>query len=99
MAAVGERIRRFFRRVHDTNKMSKDEILTAMQHIVATAGNKADLHDLSVWVSMDLLGDYYQLAKTGSISRKSFDDVFFAWLNTGTPLDSNSLWNRVILKR
>ena len=94
MAAVGDRIRRFFRRTYDTKELSKEEILAAMQRIVANAGNQNDLYCLPVWASMDILADYYQLAKQGIISWERFDFAFFSYLNNGTPVDSDLIWKR-----
>lgn len=92
MAAVGNRIRQFFRRAYDAKELSKEEILTAMQRTVANAGNQNDLFRIPVWESMDILADYYQLAQEGIITWERFDFAFFSYLNNGTLVDSNLIW-------
>ncbi|MBQ9798184.1 MAG: hypothetical protein IJW50_10760, partial [Clostridia bacterium] len=46
------------------------------------------------WGSMYYLDDYYSLAEDGIISWESFDFAFFSYLDNGTPVDSNLIWNR-----
>lgn len=43
---------------------------------------------------MYYLDDYYSMAKDGIISWESFDFAFNSYLDNGTPIDSNLIWEK-----
>ena len=49
--------------------------------------------------SMYYLDEYHSLAKDGIISWERFDFAFFSYLDNGTPVDSNLIWNRKATKK
>ncbi len=92
-ASVCDRLRLFFKDAYYSNKMAKEEIITAFYRLALNIGDPGDF-DIDLWGSMFYLDYYYSLAKEGIISWKSFDSAFFAYLDNGTPLNSNHIWNK-----
>ena len=92
-AAVCDRVRLFFNHAFYSNKMNKKEISSTMYRLALNVGDPGDF-DINLWGSMYYLNDYYSLAEDGIISWERFDFAFFSYLDNGTPVDSNLIWNR-----
>lgn len=94
--AVCDRLRQFFKEAFYSNKMNKDEIISDMfrlTRIVCDCGD-FDLYNIRSWQSMDNLHDLCCFAEEGLISRESFDDAFFSYLDHGTPVEFGVLWQK-----
>ena len=77
--------------------MSKEDVASSMYHLVNNIGDPGDADfDEHLWGDMYYLDDYYNLATDGMISMENFDFAFFAYLDNGTPLDSNLIWSKNI---
>lgn len=92
-SAVCDRLRIFFKDAYYSNKMSKAEIASMMYRLALNIGDPGGF-DVSLWGSMFYLEDYYSLAKDGIISWERFDFAFFSYLDNGTPIDTNLIWNK-----
>ena len=97
-AVVCNKVRAFFKDAYYTNRMSKEEISSAMYHMALNVGDPGDF-DIQLWESMYYLDDFCSLAKDGIISWESFDFAFFSYLDNGTPLDSNIIWSKNTVKK
>ncbi|MBR5785287.1 MAG: hypothetical protein IKY41_01130 [Clostridia bacterium] len=97
-AVVCDRLRLFFKDAYYANRMSKEEISSAMYHMALNVGDPGDF-DIQLWESMYYLDDFCSLAKDGIISWESFDFAFFSYLDNGTPLDSNIIWSKNTVKK
>ena len=92
--AVCHRIRLFYKNAYYSNRMSKEEIVSSMYHLVNNIGDPGDADlDVHLWGDMYYLDDYHNLATDGLISMENFDFAFFSYLNNGIPVDSNRIWN------
>ena len=92
VAAVCDRVRLFFKNAYHANKMDKKEIVSTMYRLTLSVGDPGDF-DIDLWGSMAYLSEYYSLTEEGMISWERFDFAFFSYLDNGTPLDSDLLWN------
>ena len=93
-AAVCHRVRLFYKNAHDSGRMSKEEIVSSMYHLVRNIGDPVDADfDEQLWGAMYYLDVYYNLATDGLISMENFDFAFFAYLDDGIPVDANRIWN------
>lgn len=92
-AVACEKLRSFFKNAYNSNKMSKEEISSALYRLAINIGEPGDF-DIGLWGSMYYLEDYHDLAKAGIISWESFDFAFFSYLENGTPIDSNLIWSK-----
>ena len=97
-AAVCHRVRLFYKNACYSNRMSKEEIVSSMYRLASNIGDPGDF-DIVLWGSMYYLDDYHSLAKDGIISWERFDFAFFSYLDNGTPVDSNLIWNRKTTKK
>lgn len=98
---VCDRLRLFFKEAFYSNRMNKDEIISEMYRltcIIAYCGD-FDIHNIRSWGSMDFLEDFCCLVKDGIISRESFDEAFFSYLNNGTPVDFELIWRKNMQKK
>ena len=91
-AAVCDRIRAYFKEAYDKNRMSKEEITSAMYRLALNVGDPGDF-DIHLWGGMYDLDGYYSLAEDGIISWENFDFAFFSYIDSGIPVDSNRIWN------
>lgn len=94
-SAACDKVRLFFKEAYYSKKMSKEYIANTMYRLALNIENSVDFN-MCLWGSMFYFEDYLLLAKDGIISWESFDTVFFAYLNDGTPLDSNLIWSKNI---
>lgn len=97
-AVVCDMFRRFFKEAYYSNKMNKEEITSTMYRLVQNIGDPGDFNT-GLWGSMYYLDDFHSLAKDGIISWESFNFAFFSYLDNGTPLDSNLIWNKNTKKK
>lgn len=88
---VAERLRLFLKEAYNTGRMSKGEVVSAMYRLATNHAYPYEF-DTDIWGDMYYLVDYYNLAEGGIISWDNFDRIFSAYLNEGTPLDSEKLW-------
>jgi len=95
---VCDRLRLFFKDAYYANRMSKEEISSAMYRLALNVGDPGDF-DIQLWGSMFYMDNYCSLAKDGIISWESFDIAFISYLDDGTPLDSNLIWNKNAVKK
>ena len=91
-AAVCERLRLFLKNAYYANRMSKEEIASAMYRLAQNVGDPGDF-DIEIWGDMYYLDHYYDLVKDGIISWERFDRAFFAYLDDSTPVDLSRIWN------
>ena len=91
-AIVCDKLRAFFKDAYYANRMSKEEISSAMYRLALNVGDPGD-YDIQLWWSMYYMNDFYSLAEDGIISWDNFDFAFFSYLDNGTPVDSNRIWN------
>ena len=89
---VCNRLRLFFKSAYYANRMDKKEIVSTMYRLALNVGAPG-YYDMALWGNMYYLEDYYTLAEEGIISWERFDFAFFSYLDNGTPLDSNLIWN------
>ena len=97
-AVVCDRLRLFFKEAYYSGRLSKEEIASAMYRLVLSIGDLGEF-DIDLWGSMYYLDDFHSLAEDGIISWESFDFAFFSYLDNGTPIDSNMIWNKNIKKK
>ena len=90
-AAVCARLRLFLKDAYYANRMSKEQIASAMYRLAQNVGDPGDF-DMEIWGNMYYLDHYYDLAKDGIISWERFDLVFFDFLNNDTPVDPSRIW-------
>ena len=99
-AAVCDRVRLFYQKAYYSKKMSKEEIISSMYRSANNVGDPGDADfDERLWGNMYYLEYYHSLAKDGIISWERFDFAFFSYLDNGTPVDSNLIWNRKATKK
>ena len=91
--AVADRLRLFFKEAYYSNRMSKEEIISSMHRLALNIGDPGNC-DFDWWESMYYLDYYCSLAEDNIISKERFDAAFFSYLDNGTPLDLNFIWNR-----
>ncbi len=92
-SAVCDRLRLFFKDAYYSNRLTKEEITSAMRQLAHNNGAPFD-STCDSWEDMYYLEYYCSQSKDGYISWKSFDNAFFSYLDNGTPLDANSIWSR-----
>lgn len=93
---VCERLRLFLKTLYDSGKMEKGQVVSAM-HTIASHVGAPDDFDVETWGDMFYFDDYYFCAKEDVLAWEVFDKAFFAYLNDGISLDSDSIWgNRVV---
>ena len=90
---VCEKLRLFLKNGYHTGRFSKEEVVSYMYRFANAHGDPGDF-EIALWDSMYYMDDYHSLAKDGIISWKRFDFAFLSFLNNGTPVDSDQLWNR-----
>ena len=96
---VCDKLRLFFKDAYYANRMSKEEVSSTMYRLALNVGDPGDVDfNIKLWGSMYYLNDFYSLAKDGIISWENFDFAFFSYLDNGTPLDSNLVWNKNTVK-
>lgn len=88
---VAERLRLFLKESYNSGRMSKSEVVSAMYRLATNHAYPYEF-DTDTWGDMYYLEDYYNLAEDGIIPWDNFDRIFSAYLNEGTPLDSEKLW-------
>ena len=94
-ACVCHRVRLFYKNAYHLNKMTKEEIISSMYRLAGNIGDPADPDfDERLWGDMYYWEDYYDLARNGLIAPENFDFAFFSFLDNGTPVDRDRLWNR-----
>lgn len=91
-AAVCQRMRLFLKDAYYAKRSSKEEIASAMYFLARNVGDPEE-YNVEIWGDMYALDHYYDLAKKGILSWEQFDRVFFPYLDNGTPVDSNKIWN------
>lgn len=89
---VCEKLRLFLKDAYYTGHFSKEEVLSYMYRFAAAQGDPGDF-EIAVWDSMYYMDYYQSLVGEGLILQERFDSAFFSFLNDGTPLDSDKLWN------
>lgn len=94
---VSDKFRLFFKKAYHANRMEKGEVVSAMYKLVNNIGDPGDWNfNYDLWGDMYYLDDYYSMAKDGIISWDSFDFAFNSYLDYGTPIDSNLIWEKNI---
>ena len=88
---VCNRLRLFLKKTYESGKMEKGQVVSAMYAIASHVGDPVDF-DMGIWADMFYFDEYYSLAKDGILAWEGFDSAFFAYLNDGTPLDSEKIW-------
>ena len=89
---VCDRVRKFLKKAYLSGKMSKEDVVSAM-NIFAADHDSASCLDFNSWGSMFYLDDYYCLAQEGIISWERFDFAFNSYLINGVPVDSELIWD------
>ena len=97
-AVSHDKLRLFFKEAYYANRMSKEEVLSAMHRLVMNVGVPEDF-DVKVWGSMYYLDAYYDLVAEGILPRENFDSAFFSYLDHGVPVDPDRLWKRQSKKK
>ncbi|MCQ2436397.1 MAG: hypothetical protein MJ101_05790 [Clostridia bacterium] len=90
-AAVCNRLRLFLKDTYYSKKMGKSEVVSAMYLLASHIGDPGDF-DMKLWGSMFYFEYYYSLAKDGILPFEKVDSAFFAYLDNGTAIDSQKLW-------
>lgn len=94
-SVISEKFRLFFKEAYHSGRMVKGEIVSTMYKLVNNIGDPGDWNfDADLWGDMYYLDDYYSMAKDGIISWESFDFAFTSYLDNGTPIDSNLIWEK-----
>lgn len=89
---VCDKLRTFLKESYNKNLYTIEEICTLMYNFVLAHGDPIDL-DMSIWGDMFYLDDYWLNTKDGLCSKEKLEDAVLSYLNEGTPVDYNSLWN------
>ena len=76
-----------------SGRLSKEEILSTMYRLALNIGDPGDV-DFEIWESMYYLDYYYGLAQDGVIPIENFDSAFFAYIDHGTPLNTELIWKK-----
>lgn len=69
-----------------------------MYRFASSHGDPGDF-EMAIWDSMYYMDHYNALAEDGIIMQEMFDSAFLSYLNNGTPLDADKLWNPPTVKR
>lgn len=94
-SVVSDKFRSFFKDAYYSGRINKREVVSAMYKLVANIGDPGDCNfDVDLWGDMYYFDDYYSLAESGIISWESFDFAFHSYLDNGTPIDSELIWNK-----
>lgn len=86
-----EKLRFFLKSAYNSNRFSKEETIYYMAHFADAHGDPGDA-DIQLWDNMFYMDYYYSLAKDGVLSWESFDAAFDSYINNGTPIDSEKIW-------
>jgi len=89
---VCEKLRLFLKSAYNSNRFSKEETIYYMAHFADAHGDPGD-SDIQLWDNMFYMDYYHSLAKDGILSWESFDFAFNSYLNDGTPIDSEKMWD------
>lgn len=93
-----DKLRLFFKEAYYSNKMSKKDIASLMYRVAVNACEGRE-PNCDLWESMYHLNYYYALAEDGYIPWESFDFAFFSYLDGGTPVDSDRIWDKNATKK
>lgn len=89
---VCEKLRLFLKAAYHSGRFSKKEIISYMYCFANSHGDPGDF-ETAIWDSMYYMDYYHSLVEDGIILPEHFDSAFLSFLNNGTPLDANKLWN------
>lgn len=89
---VCDKLRLFLKEAYYSNRMSKEEVVSSMYRFAVNHGDPGDF-ELDLWGDMFYMDDYYSLAKDGIISCERFDFAFHRYLDDGTHVDKELIWN------
>ena len=94
-SVVSDKFRLFFKDAYYSGRMNKGEVVSTMYKLVSDIGDPGDWNfDYDLWGDMYYFDEYYSMAEEGIISWESFDFAFHSYLDNGTPIDSNLIWEK-----
>ena len=90
---VCEKLRLFLKDGYYSGRFSKEETVAYMYRFASSHGDPGGF-EMDIWGVMFYMDYYHSLAKDGLISWDRFDSAFLSYLNDGSPLDIEKLWDR-----
>lgn len=92
--AVCDKLRFFLKEAYAKELYTLEELCALMYKLALAHGDPGDF-EMAVWGDMFYLDSYFSLANDGLIDKEKIEQAALLYLNEGTPINYDNMWNFV----
>ena len=91
---VCDKLRSFLKEAYDKELYTLEELCALMYKLALAHGDPGDF-EMAIWGDMFYLDYYFSLANDGLIDKEKIEQAALLYLNEGTPINYDNMWNFV----